>query len=90
MPACRIGLNDRAREGEFRWISDGAGPGYTHWALQQPDNACDDRGSFMNFGACVPGEDCVHVVSHEDRTAVDGTWADESCQARKAFVCSDA
>ena len=69
---CWIGLNDRSREGRYRWIS-GASVTYTDWSISpwiQPDNG-NGNGQ----------EDCVHIWSEND------AWNDWDCSSSGYFLC---
>ncbi len=65
-----IGFNDRATEGTFVW-SNGQTPGFTRWALLQPND-----GGF--FGA---SQDCVLMDD------ANGRWNDVLCTDTEDFMC---
>ncbi|MHC4837791.1 MAG: C-type lectin domain-containing protein [Planctomycetota bacterium] len=66
-----IGLNDRAVEGDWRWL-DGAPVDYTHWDDGEPN----DGGDF--------GEDCGVIMTSENRAS---EWDDRACDSRRPYVC---
>ncbi|MEC7521793.1 MAG: C-type lectin domain-containing protein [Myxococcota bacterium] len=66
-----IGLNDRAVEDTFVWVS-GSGAGFRRWSSGQPND----------FG----GQDCVTIDNggaFEDRTF----WGDKDCGETNRFIC---
>ncbi|KAK2840208.1 hypothetical protein Q5P01_013948 [Channa striata] len=70
-----IGLNDREREGTWKWI-DGSPLIKTHWAKNQPDNGGGDP----QWGE----EDCAHVRNYENTL-----WNDLSCSASLHWICEN-
>ncbi|KAK2840196.1 hypothetical protein Q5P01_013936 [Channa striata] len=68
-----IGLNDREREGTWKWIDDSPLI-KTYWRENQPDNGGGDP----QWGE----EDCVHFESGEN-----SLWNDRSCSASLHWIC---
>ncbi|KAK2840213.1 hypothetical protein Q5P01_013953 [Channa striata] len=68
-----IGLNDREREGTWKWIDDSPLI-KTYWRENQPDNGGGDP----QWGE----EDCAHVRSGENTL-----WNDLSCSASLHWIC---
>jgi len=68
-----IGLNDRAREGTFRWADRSGSPPYLNFAFGEPNNL------FWS-------EDCVNIYGGGFLIPVR-KWNDANCNSKKQFVC---
>lgn len=75
-----IGLNDRAREGTFVWLT-GEELGFSHWMLGEPD--------FVPFGDT---RDCVVIEDGEGAGERDqiGRWRTTRCTEDEPFICESA
>ncbi|KAM8749962.1 C-type lectin domain family 4 member E-like [Acanthopagrus schlegelii] len=71
-----IGLNDRDKEGTWRWI-DGTPPTVVYWFETQPDNG----GGNPKWGE----EDCIHLIFGENAKR---NWNDLRCDKSLKWICA--
>ncbi|MDD9940972.1 MAG: lectin-like protein [Myxococcales bacterium] len=81
-----IGANDRQREGTWRWVAGGADAGGPVFWQGDERGASEDR-MYNSWYRDQPNGD-----GSNDRDADCGethreTWADETCSARRGFIC---
>ncbi|XP_026232656.1 C-type lectin domain family 10 member A-like [Anabas testudineus] len=68
-----IGLNDREKEGTWKWV-DGTPLTVTYWAPTQPDNG----DGYIKVGE----ENCAHIYGGQS-----SNWNDISCEASRPWIC---
>ncbi|XP_066299720.1 C-type lectin lectoxin-Lio1-like [Branchiostoma lanceolatum] len=72
-----FGLNDRAREGRWKWPDGSSLWSFKYWAPNQPDNGNQQK---YWSGAMRPSEACVEYLS-------TGRWNDYICYKTRYFIC---
>lgn len=77
-----IGANDKAKEGDFKWVSDGSDvpePGL--WSVNQPDDQ-----EWLVWEDC----DCAGLLDSNGENGFPGQggrWADNECGDGHKFIC---
>jgi len=71
-----IGLNDRSKEGKYRWDSDNSSASYTKWSKGEPNNSKD----WYDFWG--DGEDCVEMNSGKSYY-----YNDVECDKKRRYAC---
>jgi hypothetical protein len=78
---CWMGLNDRAKEGNFVWVDNSPITIFNAWAAGEPSNTADwyEKGE---------DEDCVYLHGRfYSEKSNWKKWGDHPCSLRMAFVC---
>jgi len=75
---CWIGLNDRDKEGDFRWAS-GSPLRFKRWLKYEPNNAYRKE----------PTQNCGYIWGGGGRAGYgrDGQWGDGECERLHPFLC---
>ncbi|XP_053408178.1 uncharacterized protein LOC123560994 isoform X2 [Mercenaria mercenaria] len=72
-----IGLNDRRKEGSFKWLDATAEVNYQYWLESQPNN--------VQIGSQY-SENCVSMI-YLPGEENHGKWSDYPCSYKARFVC---